>query len=103
MFFSSRKKLKRGLTLIETAMVLGVVAISMAGLTKMLADNARTVRVKSSAEKLVEISGAARAYVSKYSTALEGCAGPTNPIVVPIARTSGTGIPLILIALVKVA
>ena len=84
------KKLKRGLTLIETAMVLGVVAISMAGLSKMLADNARTVRLKSSSEKMIEISGAAKSYVNQNYTALTALAGPGNPIVVPVAKSCPT-------------
>ena len=89
-FIKQYKKKQKGLTLIETAMVLGVIAISMVGLSQMMADNARTTRVKASSDKLVEITEATRKYVTANYTALVGLAGTGAPIVIPVAKTCAT-------------
>ena len=84
------KKRQLGLTLIETAMVLGVVAISMAGLSKMLADNARSTRVKATSERMIEVVGAAERYVNANYTQLLNLAGAGTPVVIPVGKACAT-------------
>lgn len=84
------RKKQAGLTLVETAMVLGVVAISMAGLSTMLADNARVTRVKATSERMIEVVGAAEKYVNANYTQLTTLAGPGAPIVIPVGKSCPT-------------
>jgi type II secretory pathway pseudopilin PulG len=89
-FLRRNKRKQRGLTLVETAMVLGVIAISMAGLSKMMADNARSTRVKASAERIIEVTGAVERYVNANYTQLTTLATAGNPIVIPVGKECPT-------------
>lgn len=58
-----RLRRQRGLTLIETALVLAVAAITMGFFVRMLADNAEVMRAKGVSEKMVEVFDAASRYI----------------------------------------
>jgi hypothetical protein len=59
---SARRRL--GLTLIEAALVLGVVALVFGGLSQILGEASETVRAKNVAERMKEIANASERYIS---------------------------------------
>lgn len=85
-----KKRSQRGLTLLETAMVLAVISISMAGMSLMLADNAKATKVKASAERMTEVTEATQNYVSANYSQLVTLADAGAPVVIPVGRDCAT-------------
>lgn len=66
--WGSRRKRARGLTMIEAAMVLGLMAIVMARVADMMAENARTVKENAAVGRMRQVIDGASKYVeTNYS------------------------------------
>ena len=76
---------QRGLSLVETAGVLGVASIVMGMFANQMADNADTLKAKGVAEKMVEVHAAAQDYIKAKNTDLLAAVG-TEPVVIPVGR-----------------
>lgn len=85
----SRRR-QRGLTLIESAIVLAVAAIALVFFTRMMSDNAEQVKAKGISEKMVEVHEAARSYVKTYNAALMTAASGSSVVVIPAGRPDPT-------------
>jgi hypothetical protein len=81
---------QRGLTLIESALVLAVAAITMGFFVRMLADNAEVMRAKGVSEKMVEVFDASAKYVKVNNAALVEAIPPGGQIVVPMGKPGAT-------------
>lgn len=98
-FFGFRVRRKssrqRGLTLMEVALGLGVLAIGAASMAEHMADNARTIRTAAAASKLNEVHQAAdRMVAERFDDIVSAIGGPGGMIVIPVGRASaGAAIP----------
>jgi type II secretory pathway pseudopilin PulG len=57
------KNRQKGITLLETALSLGILVVVMASLTEMMVESAATVRNKAVAEQMIEVRDAAQNYL----------------------------------------
>jgi len=76
---------QRGLSLIETAAVLGVAAIAMSSFATIMTDNTDQLKAKSVAEKMVEVQNAAKDYLKANNADLLA-ATATDPVVIPVGK-----------------
>lgn len=77
----------RGLTLIETALTLAIMALVVASLATMMAENADQVRARAAADKITEVYEAAQGYIkANYGALLSQTA--SGPVVIPAGRPS---------------
>lgn len=83
----------RGLTLIETALTLAIMALVVASLASMMAENADKVRARAAADKITEVHEASQGYIkANYGALLAQTAG--GPVVIPAGRASAAaGVP----------
>jgi hypothetical protein len=82
---------QRGLTLIESALVLAVAAITMGFFVRMLADNAEVMKAKGVSEKMVEVFDAAGKYVKVNNAALVAAIPSGSQMVILAGKPSATG------------
>lgn len=90
------KRSRRGLTLIEVALVLGITAIAAVAMAQMLSSAAEVVRTRAAADKLIEIREAAKAYINTNFNDLQTLLTENGATLVsiPIGRTvSGGAVP----------
>jgi len=78
---------QRGLTLIETALALAIMALVVASLSMMMAENADQVRARAAADKVTEVQKAAEGYVKSYGPQLYAAAAG-GTIAIPSGRPS---------------
>lgn len=90
---NAREKNQRGVTLVETALGLAVMAVAMAALTQLMVDNANLARAKAAADRLNEVAEASEAYIRANWNTLLTTATAGAPIVIPAGRASATAIP----------
>lgn len=80
---------RRGLTLIETALALAIMALIVASLSLMMADNADQVRAHAAADKMTEVHEASKSYIkANYAALLAATAA--GPVVIPSGRPTAT-------------
>ena len=83
---------RRGLTLIEAAMVLAVASLVVGGLSLTLGEMSENNRARAVADRLTEITDAAAKYVNANQGALTTqTVGGTVKVVIPVGRTTATG------------
>jgi len=83
---SKRLRRQRGLTLIESALVLTIAALTMVFFVRMLSDNAEVMKAKGVSEKMVEVFDAAGKYIKVNNAALVNTISPGSLIVIPVGR-----------------
>lgn len=84
---------ERGLTLIETALALAIMALIVASLSMMMAENADQVRARATADKITEVHEAAKGYIKANYAALLAAAS-SGPVTIPSGRpTAGSPVP----------
>ncbi|WP_327210706.1 shufflon system plasmid conjugative transfer pilus tip adhesin PilV [Rhizobium leguminosarum] len=87
-----RKARTRAMTLIETAMALSILALATAFAITQIFTYMERMRSKTVAEKMVEVSAGANAYLkSNYAALIDKAVVGGAPIVVPAGRTTATG------------
>jgi len=86
---------QRGLSLIESAAVLGVASIAMGMLANQMADNSEVLKAKAAAEKMVTVHAAAQDYIkARGQELLAATTAGGSPLVVPVGRPDvGAAIP----------
>lgn len=80
----------RGLTLIETALALGIMALVVASLSMMMAENADQIRARAAADKITEVHEAAKGYIKANYPALLAAAA-AGPVTIPSGRATAGG------------
>lgn len=84
------KRRRRGLTIIEMVLSLGLMAVALGGLAIMLRDAAETTRSRSTADTLERVTAAAQQYLETNFVALQPLAAG-GPVRVSVAKTTVTG------------
>ncbi len=87
----NRRRARRGLTLIEASLVLGILAITMGGIAQVLSDTAENQRSKAAADRMTEILAASQQYMQANQTALTTLTTGGGNVSVGVAKTSSTG------------
>ena len=84
---------RRGLSLLEVALALGVMAIGFVGIAQFVAHSASETRATAAAQKIEQIAHAGMAYLRSQKTQLEAAFGPDPSAVltVPVGRQSPVG------------
>jgi len=96
MFMESKRKKgrgirrQRGMSLVETAAVLGVAATAMGMFANTMADNSEQLKAKAAAERMIEVQSAAQAYIKAHESQLQTLVG-TTPMVILAGKPSATG------------
>jgi type II secretory pathway pseudopilin PulG len=87
-----RKARTRAMTLIETAMALAILALATAFAITQIFTYMERMRSKTVAEKMVEVSAGANAYLkSNYAALIDKAVLNGAPLVIPAGRTTATG------------
>ncbi|MTH97588.1 shufflon system plasmid conjugative transfer pilus tip adhesin PilV [Roseibium sp. RKSG952] len=87
-FFESRRR--RGMTLIETALVLAVFAVVTAAIVTSMAENAELTRARAVSMKMIEVKEAAHNYIkANYATLVSKAPKAPGATVVRAGRSSG--------------
>lgn len=90
-----RLRVRRGLTLIEAALVLGVSAMILVGMSQLLTESSETMRARASADRIQEVRRAAEQYLQVHYSAIDARTA-TGAVRIPVtggAGPSGTALP----------
>lgn len=92
LFRRGRRARTRALTLIETAMALAILALATAFAINQIFTYMERMRSKTVAEKMVEVSAGANAYLkANYAALIDKAVQGGAPVVIPAGRTTATG------------
>lgn len=89
--FAQRRRQRRGLTLIEAALSLGVAAVVLVGLAQLLTGAAETTKARATADRLEEVTLAAQEYIKANFTTLQTTVPVGGALMVAVARTESGG------------
>ncbi|NDV50165.1 tail fiber domain-containing protein [Salipiger sp. PrR003] len=81
------RRRERGLSYLELVGVLFAITMISTMIGSMLADNARTMKAQSNAEKLRTITETAERYIATYQTDLAAAVAGGGTLAIPVART----------------
>lgn len=85
------RRQRRGLTLIEAALSLGVAAVVLVGLAQLLTGAAETTRARAAADRLEEVTLASQEYIKTNFETLQSTIPTGSALMIPVARTTPTG------------
>jgi len=88
--FKHNIRRQRGLSLIETAGALTILAVMMGGFASLMGDNAETMKAKGAAEKMVEVQAAAESYLKAKKSDLMTSTASGAVVTVIAGRPNGT-------------
>lgn len=90
---STLRRTRRGLTLIEAALVLAITALVLGGFAQLLSESGENVRARASADRLREVAKASELYVNAYSRQIRDQAeAQGGRVVIPITGTGTVGV-----------
>lgn len=86
------RRIRRGLTLIESALVLAITTLVMGGLVQLISDSSENVRARAAADRLREVAKASELYVNAYARQIrEQAETMGGRVTIPITGTGTVG------------
>lgn len=90
---NAHSKRKRGISLIEAALALAVIAVSLGGLATLIIEATSNLQTRAHAERLGHVANAAALYVDTQKTKLDTffSTTPSGTVTIPVAKQSAIG------------